>query len=715
MDSDKDYRMKMMKQVIRVLAVAGCSLVLAKGLFAAETPPKVPRFSVDYMDKSVEPGTDFFHYAAGSWIKSNPVPADKSRWGAFIELQERNWFLIHDILDSTLGTAEANSPARKVADFYRSATDTNRLEKLGFKPLQADFDRIEGVQTAEDVLHLLAEFHEQGIGACFVGDVSPDAKNSSVYAMYLAQGGLSLPDRDYYLATNFAKVRESFVLHVAKMLTLLGEDAATARAHANTVMDMETSLAKASKSRTDLRDPIANYHRFSVADLAQRFPNAPITFYLQALGLENVPEVIVRQPEFFQALYDLSSEHPLEDWKVYLRWHVLRSSASYLHAAAEDESFAFYGKVLRGQPDQEPRWQRAARVIDSHIGEALGQLFVAKYFPPAARARMLALVNNVKAVFHDRLTKVDWMSEATRAKAMTKFERFTQKIGHPDKFRDYSSVEIRPDDYLGNVRRAELFESKRELARVGKPVNKTEWHMTPQTVNAYFNPSQNEIVFPAGILQPPFFELGADDAVNYGAIGVVIGHEITHGYDDQGRKYDAEGNLNDWWTEADAKAFEARAQKVVDQYDAYEVLPGLHVNGKLTLGENLADLGGTSIAYEALERALAKDPAKRKKINGFTPEQRFFLSLSQVWRINCREAEARRLITVNPHSPGQFRGIGPHVNTPEFYQAFDIKPGMPMWRAPELRARDLVKHDSAARRETKHQKWTQSYESSQIH
>jgi putative endopeptidase len=405
------------------------------------------------------------------------------------------------------------------------------------------------------------------------------------------------------------------------------------------------------------------------------------------MGLNHLADVVVRQPEFFQALYTLSAERPLEDWKVYLRWHLLNSSAAFLSSAIEDESFAFYGRVLRGQPDQEPRWQRAARVIDSQIGEALGQLFVAKYFPPEARAQMLELVGNVKAVFHDRLTKVDWMTEGTRSKALAKFERFTQKIGYPDKFRDYSSVEIRPDDYLGNVRRATLFESKRELARVGKPVDKTEWHMTPQTVNAYFNPSQNEIVFPAGILQPPFFETGADDGINYGAIGVVIGHEITHGYDDQGRKYDAEGNLNDWWTEADAKAFEARAQKVIDQYDAYEVLPGLHVNGKLTLGENIADLGGASVAYEALQRALAKDPSKRKKIDGFTPEQRFFLSLSQIWRINCREAEARRLITVDPHSPGQFRGIGPHVNLPEFYQAFDIKAGMPMWRAPELRAK----------------------------
>jgi len=400
-----------------------------------------------------------------------------------------------------------------------------------------------------------------------------------------------------------------------------------------------------------------------------------------------MPDLNVRQPEFFTSLDKLLTERPLSEWQTYLRWHLLHSSAPYLQAAVEEENFNFYGKVLSGQQEQEPRWQRAARVIDGQLGEALGQLFVEKHFPPTALARMTALVENLKAVLRDRLNKLDWMTEATRVKALAKFERFTQKIGHPDKFRDYSSVEIRPDDYLGNVRRAEVFESHRQLTRVGKPVDLTEWHMTPETVNAYFNPSQNEIVFPAGILQPPFFDIEMDDAVNYGAIGVVIGHEMTHGYDDQGRKYDADGNLNDWWTADDAKAFDARAQKVVDQYSAYEPLPGLHVNGKLTLGENIADLGGTSIAFEALQRALAKDPSKRKVVDGFTTEQRFFISLSQIWRINCREAEIRRLVTVDPHSPGQFRAIGPHVNLQAFYDAFKIGPDAKMWRAPELRAK----------------------------
>jgi putative endopeptidase len=677
-----------MLHCLNCLTVAFSALVLAAVASSAAEAPKIPRFSIDYMDKTVEPSADFYHYADGTWLKQNPVPADKSRWASFAELQERNWYLIHGILDATTAAkAKPSSTEQKVGDFFRSALDTNRLEQLGFKPIEPELKRISELKTAEDILQLLAEFHQRGVGACFGASVSPDEKNSSVYAFYIRQGGLGLPDRDYYLTEAFAKQREAYVAHVTRMFTLLGEAPATAQADAATVMEIETALAKASKPRADLRDPIANYHKVAVADLVRDYPNTPLKTYLGASGLEKLNELIIGQPEFLQALYQLAQERSVEDWQTYLRWHLLRATAPYLHAAAENESFAFYGKVLRGQPQQEPRWQRAAKVIDGQIGEALGQLFVAKYFLPEARVRMMELVGNLKAVFNDRLQKVDWMTEATRTKALAKFAQFTTKIGHPDKFRDYSKVKIRPDDFLGNVERAELFESKRQLARVGGPVDKSEWHMTPETVNAYFNPSLNEIVFPAGILQPPFFDVQMDDAVNYGAIGVVIGHEITHGYDDQGRKYDAEGNLNEWWTEADGKAFEARAQKVVDQYNAYEPLPGLHVNGKLTLGENIADLGGTSIAYEALQRALAKDPANRKKIDGFTPEQRFFISLAQIWRTNCREAELRRLVTVDPHSPGQFRAIGPHVNVAEFYRAFGIKEGAPMWRAPELRAK----------------------------
>jgi len=686
--------MKNLNKLISRLATvcAGLSIIsiaTADSLSAvSEKPPGVPRFSIGYMDPTIEPGLDFYHYAEGTWLKNNPVPSDKSRWGAFAELQERNWFLIHGILAETLTRpAEPNSPVQKVADFFRSATDTNKLEQLGFKPIEPDLKRIAELKSTDDLLRLVADFHARGIGACFGRAATPDAKNSSVYAFYVSQGGLSLPDRDYYLSERFAKQRQAYVEHMTKMFGLLGADSTVAKAHAATILEVETALAKASKSRVDLRDPIANYHKIAVGDLARDYPDLSFKTYLSESGLGDVSAVIVRQPEFFKAFEELSHTRSLDDWKTYLRWHLVLATAPYLHSAAENESFAFYGKVLRDQETQEPRWQRAAHMIDSEIGEALGQLFVEKYFPPAARARMNELVDNLKAVFKDRLQKIDWMTDATRAKALAKFDKFTQKIGHPEKFRDYSSVEIRPDDLLGNAQRADVFETRRTLGRVGQAVDRSEWHMTPETVNAYFNPLQNEIVFPAGILQPPFFDMEMDDAVNYWGIGVVIGHEITHGYDDQGRKYDAEGNLNEWWTDADAKTFEARAQKVVDQFNAYEPLPGLHVNGKLTLGENIADLGGVSIAYEALQRALAKDPSKRKKIDGMTPEQRFFLSFSQIWRTNCREAELRRLVTVDPHSPGQFRAIGAPVNLPEFYQAFGIQAGAVMWRAPELRAK----------------------------
>jgi putative endopeptidase len=668
--------------------LAGLLSVAATDQFATDSGPKIPRFSIDYMDKTVGPDADFYRYATGTWLKKNPVPADKSRWASFSELQERNWVLIHEILDATAhGAVQQNSPSQKVRDFYQSAMDTNRLEQLGLKPLSEPLKRIDGLKSTDDLFHLVADLHKEGIGPCFSDGVSPDAKNSSVYAFRLGQGGLGLPDRDYYLKDSFSKQREAYTNHIAKMLELAGEKPAAASADARLVLDLETELAQTCKPRADLRDPIANYHKFAVSDLPQKYPTLPLRLFLDDSGLKSMPDVIVSQPEFFAALDGMMQKRPLSDWKAYLRWHVIHAAAPYLNAAMEDENFAFYGKILRDQQIQEPRWQRSARVIDAEIGEALGQMFVEKHFPPSARARMVELVDNLKAVFKDRLNKLDWMTDATRSKALAKFDRFTQKIGHPDKFRDYSSVEVRADDYLGNVRRANVFESNRELVRVGKTVDRTEWHMTPETVNAYFNPSLNEIVFPAGILQPPFFDPEMDDAVNYGAIGVVIGHEMTHGYDDQGRKYDADGNLNDWWTADDAKAFEARAQKVVDQYSSYEALPGLHVNGKLTLGENIADLGGTSIAFEALQRALAKDPSKRKTIDGFTPEQRFFISLSQIWRTNCREAEARRLITVDPHSPGQFRGIGPHVNVPEFYAAFGIKPGSAMWRDPDQRAK----------------------------
>jgi putative endopeptidase len=662
---------------------------LAGDLPATNQPPRVPAFSVAYMDRSVDPAKDFYHFADGQWLKDNPVPPDKSRWAAFSELAERNWYLIHGILDAAAlqsGSLPRHSPRREVGDFYAAIMDTNQIEKLGLQPLAADLQQIDRLQTTKDLFALLADFHQRGIDGIFDISFSPDDKNSSIYAVQLGQSGLSLPDRDYYLKDHFAEQLKQYRQHVTKMFTLLGDPPAVAATNADTVISLETELAKAARTRVELRDPDKNYNKFVGGALAAQTPALPWPVYFSGRHLVEPPYEIVGQPEFFTAVNRLVLERPLADWKVYLRWHLLHSSAPYLPAAFDEENFNFYGRVLSGQPQPEPRWRRGARMIDGTIGEALGQLYVEQYFPPEARARMNDLVENLKSVFHDRLERVTWMTEPTRAKALAKFARFTQKIGYPAKFRDYSAIQIRRDDLLGNIRRAAVFESRRHIARVGKPVDRTEWQMTPETVNAYFNPSGNEIVFPAGILQPPFFDLTLDDAVNYGAIGVVIGHEMTHGYDDEGRKFDGDGNLHDWWTEADAKAFDARAQLVVDEYNAFEPLPTIHVNGKLTLGENLADLGGVHIAYEALQRVLAKDPAKRQPIDGFTPEQRFFISFAQVWRTNIRDAEAQRLVTVDPHSPGRFRAYGPLLNVQEFYDAFHIPPGSPMWLPPEKRA-----------------------------
>ena len=673
----------------RRLGFCAAALCLALSAAGAEESSGAPRFSPEYMDRSLSPGVDFYRFADGNWLKNNPVPPDKSRWGAFNELQERNWQLIRAILEScrTNLSAPAKSPAREVGDFFWSAMETNRLEQLGFKPIAADLNRIARLRSKADLFRLLAAFHQRGIAGFFNAQVEPDPKDSSIYALRIAQGGLGLPDRDYYLKDAFTKQREAYRAHIAKMLKKLGEPETDAETHAGKILSIETALAQASKTRAEMREPVANYHKFTIADLEQLAPEMAWKTYLHGQKLDHIGHLVVGQPEFLQAEEKLLKEHVLADWQVYLRWHLVRAAAPFLHHAAESEDFAFYQTTLSGTEQPEPRWQRAAHVIDGAIGEALGRLYVEKYFPPAARARMNELIGNLKTVFRDRLEKVDWMTGATRAKALAKFDRFTRKIGYPDKFRDYSTLRIRRADYWDNVQRARQFESRRQFARVGRPVDRAEWDMTPQTVNAYFNPSLNEIVFPAGILQPPFFDMQMDDAVNYGAIGVVIGHEITHGYDDEGRKYDADGNLNDWWTEADGKRFEERAQKVVDQYSSYEPLPGFKVNGRLTLGENIADLGGTSIALEALERALAKDPSKRKNIDSFTPEQRFFLSLTQIWRTNWREDELKRRLTVDPHSPGQFRAIGPHVNLEQFYQAFDIKPGDPMYRPAEQRAK----------------------------
>ncbi|MEO5958850.1 MAG: M13 family metallopeptidase, partial [Opitutaceae bacterium] len=517
--------------------------------------------------------------------------------------------------------------------------------------------------------------------------VFADQKKSEVYGFYLFQGGMSLPSKEYYFSDKFARERWEFVGHVAKMLELAGEPKATAFKTAEAVFAIEKALAENAKLPVDLRDRVANYNKMPVDTAVQIYSGIPLKLFLAELGLPaGVTEVIVGQPKFFDGVSKLMQERPLDELKSYVRWSLLHATAPYLAEDFEKENFRFFGTVLNGTPEQEPRWQRGAKVVDGGIGEALGQLYVARHFPPASKARMMEMIGNIKAVMRERLEKVDWMTEATRQKALAKFDKFEPMIGYTEKWRDYSKVEIKRGDYHGNVARAAFATARRDLDRVGQQVDKKEWSMTPPTVNAYFSPTTNQIVFPAGILQPPFFDSRLDDAVNYGAVGGVIGHEITHGFDDQGRRFDAAGNLTDWWTADDATKFRERAQRVVEQYNQYQALPGLAVNGQLSLGENIADLGGTSIAFEALQRSLRGKPAPAK-IDGFTAEQRFFLSWAQMWRTQYRDDAMRVQVARGPHAPGNFRAIGPLVNHPAFFEAFGIKESDAMWRKPEERAK----------------------------
>lgn len=680
--------MKSPRTLALVAAFAG---VLAPALPAADTPAKLPSgFSVSHMDLSVDPKADFAKFAAGGWYKSFQMPADKSRFGAFDTLEENNWLNVKAILeDLSSRTHPAGTIEQKVADYFAAAMDTAAIDAAGAQPLAPFLARVAAIASIDDLSRTVGEFRrEGGGGGMFFLGVTADQKRSDFNALYLFQGGTSLPSKDYYFAEPFAKVRDQFKEHVAKMFVLLGDTPEAAAAGAATVLALETEMAKHMKTPVELRDRVANYNRMSFDELAALMPAFPIRQHIRDAGYADgiVDYVVVGQPKYLEGLNVLLASRPIDEWKTYLRYRLVASAAPLLAAPFEQESFRFYGTVLRGTPKMEPRWQRAAKATDAALGEALGQIYVAKHYPPEAKARMDEMIRNIKAVMRDRLATLEWMSQPTREKALAKFDRFVARIGHTDKWRDYSTVAISRESYFANARAAAAFETKRNRDKLGQPVDKEEWGMTPPTVNAYFQPTANQIVFPAGILQPPFFDFTKDDAVNYGMIGGVIGHEITHGFDDQGRRYDADGNLTDWWTPEDAAQFTARAQRLIDQYSQYEALPGLKVNGALSLGENIADLGGVSIAFEAFQRSLQGKPAP-EKIDGFTAEQRFFISWAQGWRTAYRDDAMRRQVAVGPHAPGNFRAVGPLVNFQPFFDAFGIKEGDPMWRKPEDRTK----------------------------
>ena len=624
------------------------------------------------MDVSVNPGDDFYRYANGKWLDSTSIPAQYSSWGTFRILRDNNLAVLHTIAEHALTdtSASPNSTEGKVGSFYRSGMDEARIEAAGLTPLAPQMADINAVHDVPSLITEIGRLRRSGIGSVFSFWVDQDQRDSSQEIPSLGQGGLSLPAPSYYTDPGQQAVRDAYVAHLATMFALLGETSAQAAADSKAVMAIETALAAASKAPADLREPVANYHKMTLAGLDSLTPDVNWQPFFESIDLPKPGAMNIAQPAFFTALNHDFTSIPLADWKSYLRASLVDSESPLLSNAFVTENFHFYGTILQGIPENQPRWKRVLSVMDRQIGQALGQLYVAQTFPPAAKARALTMVENLKSVLRGDLATVPWMSEATRQQAIVKLDAMGIKIGYPDKWRDYSRLDVTSPDYVVNVIRADQFEFQRELHKLGKPVDRQEWDMTPQTVNAYYDPAMNQINFPAGILQPPFFDPKADDAINYGAIGWVIGHEMTHGFDDQGRKYDSRGNLRDWWTATDTTNFKARAEGIVAQYGGYDPLPGLHINGSLTQGENIADIGGLKVAYLALEKDLAGKP--RPLIDGFTPEQRFFIAFAQICRSKERPQSLRVSVNSDPHSPMQYRVIGALADTPEFRQAFNL-------------------------------------------
>jgi putative endopeptidase len=639
------------------------------------------------IDKSVAPCNDFFRYANGNWLKNNPVPPSETRWGAFNELANNNQLVARRILEKVAAnkSAKPGTNEQKVGDFYASLMDSATIEKAGLTYLQPHLAKVNAINDLAGMQRYLADPNSLGSGWFNFG-VRQDSKNSTQYAVYMGQGGLSLPDRDNYLNDDARSkaIRAAYQTYQLTLFKLLGDDQATAEKNAAAVTRIETRLAKISRNRVALRDRLSNYNKMPVAQLTTDFPNLDVPLVLKESGLASAKEVIIGQPEFLKEVNTMLKEEPIADQKQYLRWHLVSGVTSVLPKAYSDASFRFT-QVLTGAKQQQPRWKRSFAATDRALGEAFGQLYVDQAFSPAAKARAKEMVENLRKAYAERIQATEWMSADTKTEALKKLNAFAVKIGYPDKWKDYSALKVSRQSAFNNLVAAREWANKDNLSKFGKPIDRGEWGMTPPTVNAYYNSSMNEIVFPAGILQPPFYDPKADDAVNYGGIGAVIGHEMTHGFDDQGRKSDATGNLRDWWTKEDGEKFMAKAAVVGKQFDAFTPLDSVHVNGNLTMGENLADLGGLTIAYQAFQKtAQAK---AQKSIDGFTPNQRFFMSFAQIWRANQRPEALRQQVQTDPHSPGEFRTNGPLQNMPEFHAAFGCKEGDKMVRSGDMRAK----------------------------
>jgi putative endopeptidase len=662
--------------VLSALLLTGCA-----------TAPRKLGVEVKNFDTHVRPQDDFYKYVNGSWEKTTKIPSDRPRYGTFIELADKSEAALKTIIEAAAAdsNAKSGSDTQKVRDLYLSFMDTQRIQAQGLEPIRADLQRVAAVKSADEFPELFAELYLQDIQTPLSVFVNQDAKQATRYIVYTTQSGLGLPDRDYYFKQDphFAEMRSAYQTYIEKLLALAGEkDAATA---ARSIVELETKLAEKSWDRVHNRDREATYNLKTVAELEQLTPGFSWQRYLKALGAENTPGVIVRQPDYFQALAETLKQTPLPVLQQYLTYKLLDGNATLLGKPFEDLHFEFHGRTLQGQEENRPRWKRGVAVVESALGEAVGKLYVERNFSPESKKRMLQLVNTLLAAFKEGIDQLEWMSPATKAKAQEKLSKFTVKIGYPDKWRDYSKLEIVAGDLVGNVKRANAFEARRNFDKLGKPIDRTEWGMTPQTINAYYNAQMNEIVFPAAILQPPFFDPEADDATNYGAIGAVIGHEISHGFDDQGARSDGDGNLRNWWTPEDKKAFDERTSMLAEQYSAFKPIDEMRVNGKLTLGENIGDLSGMTVAYRAYKLALHGKEAP--VIDGFTGDQRFFLGWGQIWRTLFRDDFLRQMLLTDPHSPGPIRVNGVVRNMPEFDQAFGVKEGDAGWLSPEKRVK----------------------------
>jgi putative endopeptidase len=661
----------------------------AKPNAASAKPAKAAMTSgiaVEYIDPSVRVQDDFFTHLNGKWLKTTEIPADKASWGTFAKLDDDLRPQLRTIIeDAAKSHAAAGTDAQRIGDFYASFMDEQKLETLGLTPLNAELAKVAAIKDKAELPAMMAHLGQIGVRVPYDFGIHQDAKDSTKYVADIVQGGLGLPDRDYYLKKDDAKLADAlakYQVHVEKMLALAGDK--TAAADARAIVAFETELAKVQWTKVENRDPVKTYNKVELAKMAEVAPGFDWKSYLDSAGISaRASYVVVSQPSYLKGFAELSNKTSLETWKAYLQLHLIEAYANFLSKAYVDERFAFYGVTLSGVKEMQPRWKRAVGTVETAMGESLGKLYVEKHFPAERKARMEELVKNLLAAYKQSIDTLDWMTPATKKEAQAKLAKITTKIGYPNRWKDYSALVVSRDDLVGNVMRSRVVESNRELNKLGKPIDRDEWGMTPQTINAYYNPEMNEIVFPASILQPPFFDPNADDAVNYGAIGGAIGHEISHGFDDQGSQYDGDGNLRNWWTPQDQKNFAAKTKKLVAQYGAYSPLPGYNVNGELTLGENIGDNSGVAIAYKAYKLSLKG--RKAPVIDGLTGDQRFFMGFGQVWRMKMREPQQIVQVKTDPHSPGQFRANGTMRNQPAFYEAFKVKPGDKMYLAPKDR------------------------------